>query len=207
MTRREEVRYAAVLLNGPEKALTRFAVDLRKSQFDVGRPNSHILCIDDVSDEELKHIVAEADSRGCYVESVRGTHFVELVPQVKKAEKTTIEAGTWYYAEAMEDSYPFVYVRSKRKEAMDSMGLSPEEVVVLQLELLDGEGSTPKKLQADARKVADFGLRVATEEDFAEWDLPIPAEIRLRPHVEDQDIPTESVASPNLAHLANFQDR
>lgn len=201
---KEEVRYAAVLLNGPQKALTGFAIDLRKSDFQVGRPNPHVLCIDDVSAEELEHITAEAEVRGCYIESMRGTHFVEVADhRVKKAEKTPIEENTWYYAEKMEDSYPFVYVRSKR-EAMDNMGLSPEEIVVLQLELLDGEGSTPKKLQADARNMDDFGLRLATEEDFDMRDLPIPAELRRQ--LQQQQAEREASTRPNLQHIANFED-
>lgn len=197
---REQVRYAAVLLNGPQKALTKFAIALRKVNFQVGRPNASVLCVDDVSEEELQHIVAEADVLGCYVESTRGTHFVEVEPVVKKAEKTSIEAGTWYYAEKMVDSYPFVYV--KKKEAMDTMGLSPEQVVVLQLELLDGNGSTPKKLQADARKMDDFGLRLATEEDFDQFDLPIPAELRIQMQRNRED--REASTGPNLQHIANF---
>ena len=180
MTKREELRHATVLLNGSKNSLTRFAIDLRKASFQVGRPNENVLCIDDVSQDELDFIVAEADTRGCYVESTRGTHVVEVEQKIKKAEKTDIKAGIWYFAEQLEDSYPFIYVRSKKKQAMDRMGLSPEQVVVLQLELLDGDGSTPKKLQADARKVADFGLRIATEEDFEERDLPIPAELRFQ---------------------------
>lgn len=203
--KREELRYATVLLNGPSSTLTRFALDLRKAEFQVGRPNDNVLCIDDVSHEELCEIQAEAGTRGCYVESTRGKHHIEVEPpRIKKAEKTDIEIGVWYFAEAIEDSYPFVYVRSKKKQAMDRMGLSPEEVVILQLELLDGEGSTPKKMQADARKVADFGLRIATEEDFEERDLPIPAELRLQ--LERRQKEKEAAGQPDTTRIANFED-
>lgn len=202
--RREELRYASVLLNGPKEVLTRFAIELRKASFQVGRPNEHVLCIDNVSHEELAHIQAEAGTRGCYVESTRGTHLVEVEPKIKKAEKTSIEAGTWYFAENLEDSHPFIYVRSKKKQAMDRMGLSPEEVVVLQLELLDGDGSTPKKFQADARRVADFGLRIATEEDFEERDLPVPAELRMQRQKRQEE--HEAATQPDTTRLANFKE-
>jgi hypothetical protein len=79
--------------------------------------------------------------------------------------------------------------------------------VVLQLELLDGEGSTPKTLHADARKVADFGLRIATEEDFEERDLPVPAEIMLQAKAREKaEEKKEGSVRPDLHRLANFGD-
>jgi hypothetical protein len=203
-------RYGTVLINGSRDDLTRFAVDLRRSGYGVGRPNSGVLCVDDVSEEELNHITTESLHRGCFIESTRGGHYVEEDLRIRKAEKTDLQEKTWYFSEGLEDSYPFVFVRSMETQAMparvtaedDDNGdedYDEEEVVVVAMDLMDAEGNMPRAHAADARDVRDeYGLRLATEEDFEERDLPTPVEIKLRHQRE------AAAGEPDKDALDNF---
>lgn len=185
----ETYRYGTVLINGARSELTEFAIDLRQAGYGVGRPNTGVLCVDDVSEEELGHLTSESLHRGCYIESTRGGRVVEEDLRIRKAEKTDLQEKTWYFAENLEDSYPFVFVRSMQTQAMPTRiaaeddaedDYDEEEVVVVDMDLVDADGNLPRSHAADAREVKEYGLRLATEDDFEERDLPAPVEIQLQ---------------------------
>lgn len=209
----ETYRYATVLINGGRDNLTQFAIELRKAGYQVGRPNAGVMCVDDVSEEELHHLTEASIRRGCYVESTRGIRTVERNLTVKKAEKTDLQEKTWYFSEALEDSHPFVFVRSLTKQVVPRIAAeesddsddedegdidAQEEVIVVDMDLVDAAGHIPRRHSADAREVKEYGLRLATEEDFEERDLPVPAEVKL--------LTTREAASkgPDKRALANF---
>jgi hypothetical protein len=208
----ETYRYGTVLINGSRNELTEFAIDLRQAGYGVGRPNAAVLCVDDVSEDELHHLSEESLRRGCFVESTRGCHAVIEDLRIKKAEKSDLEVKTWYFAENLEDSYPFVYVRSMTMQAMptrvtaddddddndDDEDYDGEEVVVVGMDLVDADGSMPRYHDADAREVKEYGLRLATEEDFEERDLPAPVEIKLRKQRE------AAAGEPDKDAIENF---
>lgn len=205
----ETYRYGTVLINGARNELTEFAIDLRQAGYGVGRPNTGVLCVDDVSEEELGHLTSESLHRGCSVESTRGGRFVNEELRIRKAEKTDLQEKTWYFAENLEDSYPFVFVRSMETQAMptrvtaedddEDSDYDEEEVVVVDMDLVDANGSLPRSHAADAREVTEYGLRLAIEEDFQERDLPAPVEIRL------QRQKAASANEPDKDALDNFQ--
>ena len=216
----EIVRYRSVLLNGARDALTEFAIELRRAGYGVGRPNQNVLCVDNVTHEELFLIKSEAADRDCFVESVRGKRIETITATIKKAKgDLDVEQGKWYFAENMEDSYPFVLVRAKYTETVagsnpDENGFEDEEFIVVELELLGEDGYTPNKIKAHLSELADFGLRAATEEDFDDRDLPVPAELHfatkkkeLEEEEEDEDDENEDEDedSPKKANLAYFK--
>ena len=202
-TKQQIVRYGTVLLNGAKDDLTDFAVELRHAGYVVARPNANVLCVDDVSHEELFLIKSEAADRNCFVESVRGEKVHNIETTLKKAEyDLDVDVDRWYFAENLEDSFPFVLVRAKYTETLASEEdpFEEEERIILEMELLDENGSTPKKIKADLSRVVDFGLRPATEDDFDDRDLPVPMEVKLAPEPKEK-----KADAPIVAHLANFE--
>jgi hypothetical protein len=200
----ETYRYGTVLINGARDDLTKFAIELRKVGYQVGRPTARILCVDDVSEEELQVLAEASKYRDCHVAEAKGRHDVSRrVRRKKAAKKVELSPKTWYFAEHLEDSYPLVYVRATHEQPVlveAAAGEDPveEEITVVQMDLVDADGSMPRSLSADAREVDDYGLRLATEEDFTDRDLPVPAELRLQ---------RTTAGAPDKAHVANFRGK
>ncbi len=189
----EIVKYGTVLFTGPSKSLTQLAAELRRCGYSVGRPNTSIMCVDDIYEDEIAVVRAEAEDYGCYFDSYRGVQREASEAPAPQPVKVTVTPGKWYFAEALEETHPFVFVREiqNQKTAQDA------RVPILDLEFMGVDGSTPENILVDAERAKTYGMRPASAEDFTEFDLPVPIGVQ-----SEEDTPT--VGSVDHNKLANF---
>lgn len=92
---------------------------------------------------------------------------IEVTPvPVKKVGRTlNLATSKWYYADALEDQYPFVFVREVS---------ASDEIQKFDVDLLPLTNGLPKREVLSAEELSKFGLRPATPDDFDNFDIPIP---------------------------------
>lgn len=130
--------------------------------------------------------LTDPDLRGRYLKAEASPS--KEPPKLKKQARTlNLQPQKWYYAEAVEDRYPLVFVR----QAGDV-----ENEQYWDVDLLDPQNSLPKRVVVPAATLASFGLRPATMDDFEELDLPAPYAKHLAYH---------QGALPNLNNLDAFR--
>jgi len=203
----QEKGYAAVLLRGPESVIEIVANTLETVGERVIETTATTILLQDVRDAHLPDILRVADSHSMTVTPYGERNFLVQVPkEVRKAFKLNLQSGKWYFADNIEEDFPFVLVRDSRIEKVNdtsNRGVVGEngldEVQMLDLEFHSAEGDLPIRELMSSAEAAKFGLRPATEDDFSAYDM-IPPSPDSMVFVEA----SVGCCSPNVTALSDF---
>ena len=175
----QEQGYTAVLLRGPSSAIEAVASTLSVLGERVVETSDTTILLQDVRDSHLPAIEAAAKSNRMTV-SVHGerTFLVQVPREIKKAFKLNLKQGKWYFADNIEEDFPFVLVRDSRIEDVNDGRPhhgDVDQVQMLDLEFHSPDGEIPIREVMSSADAAQFGLRPATEDDFEGYDMIPPA--------------------------------
>lgn len=118
----------------------------------------------------------------------QGVRTNEEEPRSVTATSLNLTPGKWYYADAVEDQYPLVFVRES--------GINHGSQI-WDVDLLESNNSIPRRKLLSAEALSKFGLRPATADDFDAFNLPVPFANYL---ISADAQPVKA----NLAHLSSF---
>jgi len=178
-----EKGYAAVLLLGPTSAIETVARTLEVIGERVVESTSTTILLQDVRENRLPDIVKLADAHKMTVSPYgERTFLVQVQKEVKKAFKLNLQPGKWYFADNIEEDFPFVLIRDARIEKVnDDTGRGKigtndlDEIQMIDLEFHSANGDLPIREVMSSSEAAKFGLRPATEDDFSTYDMIPPS--------------------------------
>jgi len=166
--------YAAVALEGPTSSLRDAQASLKLAGLSVESVGRNSILLRDVLAAALPNVELVAETYGMRVVGLYGSKtFVHRkhIPQ-RKAFKLNLTANKWYFAENIEETFPFVVVRDvKLEKTGDSEGDTDQ---ILDLEFYGPNHAMPIKQTVSSREAAQYGLRPATEDDFENADMIVP---------------------------------
>lgn len=185
--------WAAVTLEGPTKNLQDAQASLKVVGLTVDSVGNNSILLRDVRDDSLANIEAVAQAHGMRVVAKIGSKtFLERRQlQHRKAFKLNLEQDKWYFAENIEDTFPFVVVRDIRIEKTGNNGDTDQ---LLELEFYGPNHAMPIKQTVSSREAAEYGMRPATEDDFENVDMIVPVSqlsTMQLPNSENHGIPTD----------------
>ncbi len=196
---KEEPGFSAISVEGPSDRLPELHAALQTAGFAVDSMGANTVLIRDVRAKDVEVLQTVSAEFGASVAKSFGqkTFLKREAAPVRKAFRLNLEPGRWYVAENGDDTFPFVLVRDVRVEAL---GRNGDDVQVVDLEFHSPDKSMPIPQEVDSRTVAQYALRLATEEDFAKLDMVTPIEVSPREiqppsHGIPQDVPIDD-ASP-----------
>lgn len=166
--------FTAITLEGGSAAVKQAVAAFGSCDITVASASNNSLILSDVFESKLPLVEEIAVQHKL---TVTGMHepkdyMLRTEMNVRRAIRLSLVPGSWYFAEAIEDAFPFVMVRDVR---MEKLGSGDDDVQLIDLELYDSDGSTPNKETVLSTIAASYGLRPATEDDFAKYDLVPPA--------------------------------
>lgn len=170
MNTQKSKRYAVVILEGGYTAVAKAKRWFKEQGVDLIDTGPSTIGLRDVPNYSIHAIKTAAENLGLRSLSCRGDYFVEEVvpskPREKRASGINLSPKKWYFAEALEDRYPLVYVRALNSEN--------QERQVWDVDLLRPDNSLPQRVLLSSQNLVKFGLRPATPDDFDEFDIPVP---------------------------------
>jgi hypothetical protein len=192
----KKVVYGAVIFEGPLDQVAKAKEELSGRRLQLIGTSGSTIGFSNISHSVLpdlkKHLAENYDLQllHCYQPKE-----VEVVPRqrtasVQKNAQLSLEPRKWYFLEAGEDYYPFLFVRDV-EEADGNQ--------VFEVELLSGENAMPTRLRVFSDDLAQLGLRPATTDDFTAYDIPPPEDSLLT-----KAAVTAPSTSPKLSSLSNF---
>lgn len=165
--------FAAVSLEGPSTNLRDAQASLKLAGLTVESVGQNSILLRDVHESALENVKSIAEAHEMRVAGTFGSKTFVQREQVrrKKAFKLNLESGKWYFAENLEETYPFVVVRDIRIEKTGGNG---DEDQLLDVEFYGPDHSMPVRQTVSSREAAQYGLRPATEDDFEKADMIVP---------------------------------
>jgi len=165
--------FAAVSVEGPTNQLQDAQASFKIAGLTVDTVGQNSILLRDVHEASLENVQSIAASHNMRVVGTFGPKTFIHREQVKqrKAFKLNLQPNKWYFAEQLEDTYPFIVVRDVRIERTGNNG---DEDQLLDLELYGPEHTLPIQQTVTSREAAQYGLRPATEEDFESADMIVP---------------------------------
>lgn len=166
------VYYSVALVHGPTKQVAKAKKWLKERKVKLLPTGPSTLGLPRLRASGMKTLTKIASSFGLSAVELRDPYTREEIvssgprPKLKRmANRLSLQPKKWYYAEQLEDRYPFVFVRSE----FDQDGSQ-----IWDVDLLSPQNSLPRRTTVSAETLASFGLRPATSKDFDEFDLPTP---------------------------------
>ncbi len=177
-TVKEEPGFDAVSLEGPSDTLAEAQATLQVVGFKVETVGRNSILLRSVRDGQLDNLRVVLDQYGLRVAATgaRKTFVRRERVKIRKAFKLNLRAGRWYFAENIEESFPFILIRDVRIEKTGSNG---DEDQVLDLEFYGPNHVMPIAHTVSSREAAKYGMRPATEEDFEQADMITPSAVDL----------------------------
>lgn len=174
-----EQGYAAVLLTGASSVIESVAKTLSVIGERVVETSDSTILLQDVRSSHLPNIETVVAENNMTLATHGERKFLVQVPKVvKKAFKLNLKHGKWYFADNIEEDFPFVLIRDSRIEDLND-GRSHhgdiDQVQMLDLEFHSTDGEMPIREIMSSVEAARFGLRPATEDDFEDHDMIPPA--------------------------------
>jgi len=165
--------YDAISLEGPSDTLQEAQGTLQVAGFLVEAVGKNSILLRHVPQTQLRNLAVVLDKYGLRVANASGDmRFVKPEKKrVRKAFKLNLRAGRWYFADNIEESFPFVLVRDV---SIEKTGNNGDEDQVLDLEFYGPNHVMPIRQTVSSREAAKYGLRPATEEDFEQVDMITP---------------------------------
>lgn len=197
---KEEPGFSAISVEGPSDRLPELYAALQTAGFDVDPAvGSNSILLLDVRAKDVEVLQTVSAEFGANVSKAYGqkTFLKREAAPVRKAFQLNLDAGNWYVAENLNDTFPFVLVREVNIERVGNNGDTSQ---MLTLEFHHPDKSMPIVEKVDSRTAANYALRLATEEDFYKADMIVPVEVNpvdIQPpsHGIPQDVPIDD-ASP-----------
>jgi len=165
--------YAAVSLEGPRDSLQEAQASLKLAGLTVDTVGRNSILLRDVREASMGNVSTIAEAHGMQVVGAYGKKmFVQREQLVsRKAFRLSLEPDKWYFAENLEETYPFIVVRDVRIEKTGNNG---DEDQVLELEFYGPDHAMPIHQLVTSREAAQYGMRPATEDDFEKMDMIVP---------------------------------
>lgn len=185
--------YGAVTLTGAPSAVEKAKPLLEKSGASFFPTNETTVGLKNVKASDLPKLEKFVSSHGLKIARCSCLQEVEngKKPKKRNASRLNLQQDKWYYADAAEDRYPFLYVRNIKVDEGDNQ--------IFEVELLTPENAVPTKSHLAADELAKFGLRPASSDDFTDFELPVPAKTYLtEAKVEAAGPATKALASWDL---------
>lgn len=157
--------YGAVVVRGGRAELDRLELGLSaKNPGRVERSSANTLVLHEVSTRSAQAVQRLAMAQGLSTELLEPREITTTAAPapVQAATALPLEPGKWYWAEAKEDTYPFVQARAQTPTGWE-------------VDLLSASNAVPTYKELSTEELASFGLRPATENDFSDLDLPVPS--------------------------------
>jgi hypothetical protein len=187
--------FAAVSLEGPSANLQDAQASLKLAGLTVDTVGQNSILLRDVRESSMENVGSIAQAHALRVVGAYGKKmFIHREKaQTRKAFKLSLEEGKWYFAENLEETYPFIVVRDVHIEKTGNNG---DEDQVLDLEFYSPDHAMPVRQTVTSREAAQYGLRPATEEDFEKVDMILPVSelstLQL-PNSDSHGIPDDTV--------------
>jgi len=186
--------YGAVTLTGAPGAVEKAKPLLQERGASLFSTNEATIGLNNVKVADLPKLEAFATKYDLKVARCSCLQEIESSskkPKKRNASRLNLEKNKWYYADAAEDRYPFLYVRSINVDDSDRQ--------IFEVELLTPENAIPTKTHVTADELAKFGLRPASSKDFDEFELPVPAKAYItEAGIEHGGPETKALASWDL---------
>ena len=165
--------FAAVTLEGPSANLQEAQASFKLAGLIVDTVGQNSILLRDVHTASMENVNTVAEAHDLHVGGAYGEKmFVEREQvQTRKAFKLSVEKDKWYFAENLEDDYPFVVVRDVNIHKTGNNGDTDQELV---LEFYGPDHTMPVQQTVTSREAAQYGMRPATEEDFDKMDMIVP---------------------------------
>jgi hypothetical protein len=187
--------YGAVIFEGSMEKVAKAKEDLSGRRLKLIGTSESTIGFSEISQKVLPDLKAHlAEKYGlsllhCYTPKEHEVGVRRKIP--KQATQLSLQPNKWYFLEAAEDHYPFLFVRGIEEA---------EGQHLFEVELLTGENAIPTRMHVFADDLAKLGMRPATTDDFVEYDIPSP-EANL---LTAQAVHIEDTPSPDLTSLSNF---
>lgn len=178
-----EEGYTAIALQGAKSAIDTAVSAFQSCDITVASVSQNSVILSDVFKKTLPLVSEIADEHRLTITGMYEPkdYMIRTEKNVRRAFRLNLVPGSWYFAEAIEDAFPFVMVRDVR---LEKTGNGDDDVQIIDVEFYAADGTTPTKDTVTSNVVASYGLRPATEDDFAKYDLVPPATGYVEPLAE-----------------------